>query len=88
MNFEEYKKAKTEFLKTIELAGDEWYINQTYIKLGICYKELEDYDLAIENLSKGQEYTNKCFCDLDTKKKWLAIVNLYLAEIEQLDAEF
>ena len=88
MNFEEYKKAKTEFLKTIELAGDEWYINQTYIKLGICYKELEDNDSAIENLSKGQEYTNKCFCDLETKKRWLAIVKLYMAEIEQLEADF
>jgi len=88
MNFEEYKKASAEFLKTIELASDEWYINQTYVKLGICYKELENFDLAIENLSKGQEYTNKCFCDLDTKRKWLAIVNLYLAEIEQLEAEF
>lgn len=88
MNFEEYEKAKTEFQKTIELAGDEWYINQTYIKLGICYKELEDYDLAIENLSKGQEYTNKCFCDLETKTRWRAIVNLYLALIEQLDADF
>ena len=88
MNFEEYTKAKTEFLKTIELASDEWYINQTYIKLGICFKELEDYDSAIENLSKGQEYTNKCFCDLETKNKWLAIVKLYLAEIEQLDSDF
>jgi len=88
MNFEDYKKAKTEFLKTIELAGDEWYINQTYIKLGICYKELEDNDSAIENLSKGQEYTNKCFCDLETKKRWLAIVKLYMAEIEQLEADF
>jgi tetratricopeptide (TPR) repeat protein len=53
MNFEEYEKAANEFLKTIELAGNEWYINQTFIKLGICYKELEKFDLAIENLSKG-----------------------------------
>ena len=88
MNFEDYEKAANEFLKTIELVGDEWYINQTFIKLGICYKELEKFDLAIENLSKGQEYTNKCFCDLDTKKRWLAIVNLYMADIEQLDADF
>ena len=88
MNFEGYEKAIIEFLKTIELASDEWYINQTYIKLGICYKELENYDLAIDYLSKGQEFTNKCFCDLDTKRKWLAIANLYLAEIEQIEAEF
>jgi len=88
MNFEEYEKAIKEFLKTIELASDEWYINQTFIKLAICYKEEENYDLAIDYLKKGQEFTNKCFCDLDTKRKWLAIVNLYLAEIEQLEEEF
>ncbi|MFX0082688.1 MAG: hypothetical protein ACFE94_13140 [Candidatus Hodarchaeota archaeon] len=88
MNFEEYEKAIKEFLKTIELASDDWYINQTYIKLGICYKELEDYDLATEYLMKGQEYTNKCFCDLETKRRWMAIVSLYLAEIEQLEADF
>jgi tetratricopeptide (TPR) repeat protein len=88
MNFEEYEKAIKEFLKTIELASDEWYINQTYIKLGICYKELEDYDLATEYLMKGQEFTNKGFFDLETKRKWLAIVSLYLAEIEQLEVEF
>ncbi|MFX1376898.1 MAG: hypothetical protein ACFFA0_13920 [Promethearchaeota archaeon] len=88
MNFEEYEKAAIQFLKTIELASEEWYINQTYIKLGICYKELENFSEAIENLVKGQEFTNKCFCDLDTKKKWLAIVNLYMAEIEQIQSEF
>ncbi|MFX1346639.1 MAG: hypothetical protein ACFFAI_16200 [Promethearchaeota archaeon] len=88
MNFEDYEKAIKEFLKTIELASDDWYINQTYIKLGICYKELEKYDMAVDNLSKGQEYTNKCFCDLETKRKWQAIVNLYLAEIEQIEMEF
>jgi tetratricopeptide (TPR) repeat protein len=88
MNFEEYEKAIKEFQKTIELASEEWYINETYIKLGICYRELEDFDLAIEYLSKGQEFTNKRFCDLDTKNKWLAIVKLYINEIEQLEMEF
>jgi len=88
MTFEDYEKAINEFLKTIELASDEWYINQTYIKLGICYKELENYDLAIDYLSKGQEFTNKGFFDLETKRKWQAIVDLYLAEIEQLEMEF
>ena len=88
MNFEEYERAVKEFQKTIELASEEWYINETYIKLGICYRELEDFDLAIEYLRKGQEFTNKRFCDLDTKRKWQAIVDVYLAEIEQLEMEF
>ena len=88
MNFEDYENAIKEFLKTIELASEEWYINETYIKLGICYKELESFDLAIDYLSKGKEFTNKRFCDLETKKKWLEIVKLYLAVIEQLEVDF
>jgi len=62
-------------------------------------EDLKDYivnfDKKIEKRRKnecrmimGQEFRNKCFCDLDTKRKWFAIVNLYLAEIEQLEAEF
>ncbi len=88
MNFEEYEKAINEFQKAIELESNEWYINQTYIKLGICYKEMGDQDSAIENLSKGKEFTNKCFCDLDTKRNWLTIAELFLAEIAEMEADF
>ena len=61
-----------------------WYIPQTYIKLGICYKEQKDYDLALENLKKGIEITDKNVSDPEIKHKWLAIANLFVAEIEQL----
>ena len=88
MNFEEYEKAINEFQKAIELESNEWYINQTYIKLGICYKEMGDQDSAIENLTKGKEFTNKCFCDLDTKRNWLTIAELFLAEIAEMEADF
>jgi len=81
MNFEEYGQAIDEFLKAIELDSNEWYINQTYIKLGICFKEMGDRDSAIKNLTKGKEFTNKCFCDIDTKRNWLTIAELFLAEI-------
>ncbi|MFX0007587.1 MAG: hypothetical protein ACFFA7_15495 [Promethearchaeota archaeon] len=85
MYYEEYKDAVNKFQKAIEVAADEWYINQTYIKLGICYKELENYDLAVENLKKGKELTKKSKADDETKQKWLTIADLFLAEIMQLE---
>jgi len=88
MNFEEYGQAIDEFLKAIELDSNEWYINQTYIKLGICFKEMGDQDSAIKNLTKGKEFTNKCFCDIDTKRNWLTIAELFLAEIAELETDF
>lgn len=83
MYYEEYDKAIEKFSKAIEEASDEWYINQTYIKLGICYKELENYDLAVENLEKGKDLTINSSADPETKQKWLVIAELFLAEIEQ-----
>jgi tetratricopeptide (TPR) repeat protein len=82
MYFEDYKEASEQFLEAVDLASDEWYIHQTYIKLGICYKELKNYDLAIEKLEKGIEITEKEDFDLETKQKWLSIANLFLSEIE------
>ncbi|KKM28444.1 hypothetical protein LCGC14_1566460 [marine sediment metagenome] len=82
MYFEDYEEAIKEFQDAIELVSDEWYIHQTYIKLGICYKELKEYDLAEENLEKGIELTNKSSIDPDTKDKWIAIANLFLLQIE------
>ena len=84
MYFKEYEKAKYEFQKAIEVASDEWYINQTYIKLGICYKELKQFDLAVENLKNGKVLTSKSVIDAETKQKWLTIADLFLLEIEQL----
>ncbi|MFX0048554.1 MAG: hypothetical protein ACFE8G_10360 [Candidatus Hermodarchaeota archaeon] len=82
MNYEEYQKAVKQFQKAIELSSNEWFIYQTYIKLGICFKELGKDKLAIENLRKGKEYTNKCFCDYELKKKWLIIADIFLTELE------
>jgi len=82
MNFEEYEKAAEQFQKAIKMSNFGWFIYQTYIKLGICYKELENYELAIENLKMGKEYTDKCFCDFETKRKWLTIADLFITETE------
>jgi len=87
MFFKDYDKAIEEFQKTLDLASDDWYLNQTYIKLGICYKELENYEAALENLQKGKDLTNKASIDPETKKKWLVIADLFIAEISQLGIE-
>ncbi|KKM50119.1 hypothetical protein LCGC14_0810720, partial [marine sediment metagenome] len=82
MYCENFEEAILEFQDAIKLASDKWYIHQTYIKLGICYKELKNYDLAEESLEKGIELTNKGSIDPETKEKWIAIANLYLLQIE------
>lgn len=87
MYFNEHEHAIEEFLKAIDISSDDWYVYQTYIKLGICYKELENYDLATEYLQKGIESTEESSGDNETKNKWIAIANLFVAEIEQLEME-
>jgi tetratricopeptide (TPR) repeat protein len=82
MYFEEYEQAVDHFLEALDLSSEDWYLHQTYIKLGICYKELNNFDLAVENLKKGIEITENDIDDIETKQKWLSIGNLFIAEIE------
>jgi tetratricopeptide (TPR) repeat protein len=84
MYFEDYEEAAKKFLKAIVIASNDWYIYQTYIKLGICYKALENYDLALKNLKKGKLLTNKSKIDPETKNKWLAIADLFLLQLDEL----
>ena len=85
MYFEEYGNAIEEFLTAIELASEEWYIPQTYIKLGICYKELKDLEQTVEYLTEGRKLIEKSSLDTETKQKWITIANLFILEIEQLE---
>ena len=82
MNFEEYEPAIEQFQKAIKLSDQEWFFYQTYIKLGICYKEIENYELALENLKKGKDYTEESNTDQETKQKWITIAELFLTDIE------
>jgi hypothetical protein len=66
------------------ISSDDWYIYQTYIKLGICYKALEKYDLALKNFKEGRKLAKESTSVLETKQKWLAIIDLFLVELEQL----
>ncbi|MBY8986157.1 MAG: hypothetical protein KGD65_13860 [Candidatus Lokiarchaeota archaeon] len=82
MYFEEYDEATKRFLKAIMIGSDDWYIYQTYIKLGICYKALENYDLALKNLKRGKNLTKKNVLDAETKQTWNMIADLFTNEIE------
>ncbi len=86
MSFQEYENAKNEFLKAIEIGSEEWYTFQTHIKLGICYKELGKFKLAIERLESGIKYAEKSKSDLETKQNWLTIANLFKTEIAELES--
>ncbi len=83
MTFKEYEKAIEEFKKAIEIDTKNWFIYQTYIKIGICYTALEKFELALQNLREGKELTGKIISDLESKRKWLAIAELFLAEIKE-----
>ena len=83
IHFKEYEKAIQEFQKAIEIDSNDWFIYQTYIKIGICYIALENIELAFQYLKKGKELTSKILSDLESKNKWLAIVDLFLAETEE-----
>ncbi len=85
MYFEEYEEAAKKFVKSMVLGAHEWYIFQTYIKLGICYKVIGNLDLAVENLRKGIELTKKNVKDPETKQKWLSIANLFLSELKPIE---
>jgi tetratricopeptide (TPR) repeat protein len=82
MYFEEYNEAAKKFVKATVIGSDDWYIYQTYIKLGICYKALENYDLALKNLKRGKELTKKSTSDPETKQKWVTITDLFLSVME------
>ena len=86
MSFQDYENAKNEFLKAIEISSDEWYTFQTHIKLGICYKELGKFKLALEKLESGIKYAEKSKSDLETRRNWVTIANLFKAEIEELES--
>ena len=85
MYFQEYEEATKKFVKSLVLGIDEWYIFQTYIKLGICYNATGNLDLALLNLEKGKEMTEKRVKDPEIKRKWIAIANLFLSYVRKLE---
>jgi tetratricopeptide (TPR) repeat protein len=88
MAFNDYELAINKFQRAIELDSKGWYIYQTYIKLGICYRGLEDYDLALEYLRKGEELIDQSPHDNDTKEMWHSYTTPFIEEIKALIEDF
>ena len=88
MAFSDYELAINKFKRAIELDSTGWYIYQTYIKLGICYRGLEDNDLALEYLKKGEALINQSPSDNDTKEMWHSYTTPFIEEIKALIEDF
>jgi len=88
MAFNDHELAISKFQRAIELNPNSWYIYQTYIKLGICYRELEDYDLALEHLTKGKELIDQSPGDNDIKQMWHSYAKPFIEEIKALIEDF
>jgi len=82
MYFEEYKEAAKKFVKAMFLGSHDWYMYQTYIKLGICYTALGNLELGVENFNKGKDLVNETIKDPLTKKKWLSIADIFLGPVD------
>jgi len=88
MAFNDHESAISKFQRAIELNPNSWYIYQTHIKLGICYRELEDYDLALKHLMKGEELIEQTLSDDTTKQMWHSYANPFIEEIKAIIEDF
>jgi tetratricopeptide (TPR) repeat protein len=88
MAFQEYKLAVDKFQTAIDLNPESWYIYQTYIKVGICYRELEKYELALDFLKKGKDLIDRSTSDEETKQMWHYYANPFIEEILALNEDF
>jgi len=88
MAFNDYESAIDKFQNSLKLDPKSWYIYQTYIKLGICYRELEDYDVALEYLRKGEELIDQSPSDNDIKEMWHSYASPFIEEIKALIEDF
>ena len=82
MNFELYEEAILHFQKTLEISEEQWFIYQTYIKLGICFKEQRNYEIAMKYLKEGKTLIEKTSDKDDLTQKWRKMADLFINEIE------
>ncbi len=85
MTFGEYEMAVNAFEKVINLGKKEWYLFQTYIKYGICHKNLGHKSIAMEALIRGKQAIEESKIIKDEKTKWLAITAPFIQELEELE---
>jgi len=55
----DYEDAIKQFEEAIEINPTGWYIDQSYIKMGLCYMELGDFESAKENFEIGKDLLGK-----------------------------
>ncbi|MFW9829865.1 MAG: tetratricopeptide repeat protein [Candidatus Thorarchaeota archaeon] len=85
MIFKHYKKAIELFKTAIGLEPYGFFVYQTFIKMGICFYHLKEYDLSIQMLEQGKDYTHSCLCEMEKKEHWLKKANNYLLKIKQFE---
>jgi Mn-dependent DtxR family transcriptional regulator len=82
--FGEYKEAIKEFRKAMEIEPNGWYCYQTAIKMGDAYRNLEEYENAIESYNKGLDHAARCICDFENLEEWKEKARNNIIEIEEL----
>ncbi|MBY9018104.1 MAG: hypothetical protein KGD66_04655 [Candidatus Lokiarchaeota archaeon] len=55
----DYEEAIKQFEQAIEMSPTGWYIDQSYIKMGLCYMELGEFESAKENFEIGKDLLGK-----------------------------
>ncbi len=55
----DYEDSIKQFEEAIEMNPTGWYIDQSYIKMGLCYMELGDFESAKENFEIGKDLWEK-----------------------------
>ena len=78
MIFKDYENAINKFKIALQIDQKGYFIQQTYIKMGNCYKELNNYKLALENIVKGKELAEE-----RDDKEWSEKAKEYLSEIKE-----
>jgi len=80
--FEEYEKAISKFEEVLRMDPSNEYNFHTYLRLGVCYKKLENYDKARECFEKGKLLTERMIPSL--RKFYLPETEKHLSELKSM----
>jgi len=82
MVFEEYMKAIDKFEEALRLDPSNILNFHTYLRLGICYKKLKNYEKARECFEKGKMLTERMIPSL--REYYLPETKKQLSELESI----
>lgn len=74
----DYEEAIKKFEKAIEINPDDYFIHETYIKMGKCFLKKNNLDLALKYLNKGKEIAGG-----REEEKWLSKANKLIKEVKK-----